>query len=55
MMTHADAIFETREWEEGPFAPVEGGPRLTLALVTGSYSGDIEGQATPHLHHALSR
>lgn len=46
MTTHAEAIFETGDWDEEPFAAVEGAMKLTRALVTGSYSGDIQGQTT---------
>lgn len=46
MSTRATATFETGNWDECPFNEVEGGPKLTRALVTGTYSGDIEGKTT---------
>lgn len=46
MGTRATATFETVDWDESPFSEIEGGPKLTRALVTGTYSGDIEGRTT---------
>ena len=46
MTTHADAIFETRDWDEAEIAAVDAAPKMTRALVTGGYTGDIEGQTT---------
>lgn len=46
MGTRAEAIFETGDWNEEPFAAVDGATKLTRALVTGAYSGDIEGRTT---------
>jgi hypothetical protein len=46
MTTRATATFETVNWDESPFSEIEGGPKLTRALVTGTYSGEIEGTTT---------
>src|SRR5262245_50651420 len=46
MSTHAIATFEITNWDEQPFDESEGQPKLTRALVTGSFNGDIDGQGT---------
>ena len=46
MSTQINAKFETANWDEGPFSEIAGGPKLTRALVTGKYSGEIEGKTT---------
>ncbi|HEY8600046.1 MAG TPA: DUF3224 domain-containing protein [Thermomicrobiales bacterium] len=46
MTTRATATFETVNWDESPFSEIAGGPKLTRALVTGTYSGDLHGQTT---------
>lgn len=46
MSTRATATFETVNWDESPFSEIEGGPKLTRALVTGTYRGDLEGKTT---------
>ena len=46
MARHARATFEVTNWEENPFHEEPGGPKLTRATVTKTFSGDLEGQAT---------
>ena len=46
MSTRVTAILQTVNWDEGPFSEIEGGPKLTRALMTGTYSGAIEGMTT---------
>ena len=46
MSTRATATFETVNWDESPFGEVGGGPKLTRALVTGTYSGDLVGKTS---------
>jgi hypothetical protein len=54
MINRANATFQTGNWDESSFSEIEGGPKLTRALVAGTYSGDIAGD--DHLvHHVLSR
>ena len=45
-MMRATATFQTDNWDEVPFAVVEGGPNLTRALATATYRGAIEGNTT---------
>ena len=45
-MTSATATFQVKSWEENPFNEMEGGPKLTRASITKSFSGDIEGEAS---------
>jgi len=40
------ATFEVKSWEESAFDEQENLPKLTRALVTRAYSGDIEGSST---------
>ncbi len=46
MITRADATFQPGSWDESSFSEIEGGPKLTRALVAGTYSGDIAGTTT---------
>ena len=46
MSSHVTATFEITNWDEQPFDEGEGLPKLTRALVTGSFKGEIEGQGT---------
>ena len=46
MSTHATATFEITNWDEQPFDEIEGQAKLTRAIVTGSFKGDIEGRGT---------
>jgi hypothetical protein len=45
-MSHADAVFEIKSWDEKPWQQLEGKGKLTLAVVTKVYRGDITGEAT---------
>jgi hypothetical protein len=42
----ATGSFKISAWDEGPYAGHEGAPKLTLARVTSSYTGDIEGEGS---------
>ena len=44
--THAKGTFTPQSWDEGPYAEVEGAPKLTHARVTSSYDGDLQGKGT---------
>jgi len=46
MTTSATAAFKVNSWDEKPCDEMEGGPKLTRATVTKSFSGDIEGEST---------
>jgi len=46
MSTHARAIFEIKSWDEKPWPPFEGAGKLTRAVVTKVYRGDITGDAS---------
>ena len=46
MQAHLSATFEVKSWEESPFDEVVGPPKLTRALVTKAYAGEIEGSST---------
>jgi uncharacterized protein YigE (DUF2233 family) len=46
MQAHLSATFEVKSWEESPFDVLVGLPKLTRALVTKAYSGEIEGSST---------
>ncbi len=46
MTTRATATFKVNSWDEKPYDEMEGGPKLTRATVTKSFSGDIEGEST---------
>jgi len=45
MPTRATATFKIEEWDEKPYAQIEGGGKLTKATVKQAISGDIEGEA----------
>lgn len=45
MKKTANARFAIRTWDEKPYSESEGQPKLTRAVVTKTYTGDIEGQA----------
>lgn len=45
MKKSANARFAIKNWDEKPYSEGEGLPKLTRAIVTKSYTGDIEGQA----------
>ena len=45
MTAHIEARFEIANWDETPFDDTES-PKLTEALVSKKYSGDIEGTST---------
>ncbi len=46
MSTRAQAVFELKSWDEQPWVEQEDGTKLTLAVVTKTYRGNIEGEAT---------
>jgi len=46
MSTRAQAIFEVKSWDEQPWVEQEDGVKLTLAVVTKTYRGNIEGEAS---------
>ncbi len=46
MTTHGTGTFEGKSWEEQPYSEIEGGPKLSRALVTNAYHGAIEGEGT---------
>lgn len=43
-MTTANATFEVKSWDEKPYNEMENLPKLTHAIVTQEYKGDIEGE-----------
>ena len=43
-MPSARATFEVKTWEETPYDPIEGMPKLTRARVTKVFHGDLEGE-----------
>jgi hypothetical protein len=43
MSRHIEARFEIANWDETPFDESEGTAKLTEALVTKRYSGDVDG------------
>lgn len=43
MATHATGEFELKSWDEEPYDEIEGGGKLTRAVVTQGFTGDIEG------------
>ena len=45
MKKTAKARFAIKSWDEKPYSEGEGLPKLTRALVTKTYTGDIEGQS----------
>ena len=44
-MSHADAVFEIKSWDEKPWQPLEGGGKLTRAAVAKVWRGDITGES----------
>jgi hypothetical protein len=46
MTTHGTGTFEGKSWDEQPISEVEGGPKLSRALVTNAYQGAIEAEGT---------
>ncbi len=46
MTTHASGTFDIKSWDEKPYDEAEGVPKITRALVSTTYKGDIEGQGT---------
>jgi Protein of unknown function (DUF3224) len=45
----ATGSFTIKSWDEQPFAELEGGPKLTQARVTTTYTGDLDGEGTSTL------
>ncbi len=46
MKTHVSATFEIENWDEGAFDQLDDVSKVTRALVSKKYSGDIEGSST---------
>ncbi len=46
MTTRATGTFETKVWEETPFAEIDGAGKLTRTSMTDAFQGGIEGEAT---------
>ena len=46
MTAHIEARFEIANWDESPFDDGVGVSKLTEALVTKKYSGDVDGTST---------
>jgi hypothetical protein len=46
MRAHLSATFEVKSWDEKEFDDLAELPKLTQAVVTKSYSGDVEGSST---------
>ena len=42
----ATGSFTIKNWDEQPFAEVEGAPKLTQARVSTTYGGDLDGEGT---------
>lgn len=40
----ATGTFSEKSWDEGAFAELEGAPKLTLAKVVTTYTGDLDGE-----------
>ena len=45
-MTSINATFTIDQWDEQPIAEVDGAPKLSRAIVTKAYAGDIDGTST---------
>jgi hypothetical protein len=45
MPVHLSATFEVKSWDENPFDDLET-PKVTRAVVSKSYAGDIDGSST---------
>ena len=46
MKKRLDITFEVKNWDEKPYHEEKGGPKLTRAGITKTFSGDIEGKAS---------
>lgn len=46
MRTHAEATFALKSWDENPYVEMEGGGKITRAVVVKTLTGDIEGEST---------
>jgi len=46
MTTHANASFKIESWDEKPLSEGTAAPKVTRALVTKSFAGDLEGRST---------
>lgn len=46
MTAHIEARFEIANWDETPFEDGDDGAKLTEALVSKRYAGDVEGTST---------
>jgi hypothetical protein len=46
VQTHLEAKFDVEKWDESPFDTEADAPKLTRAVVTKHYSGDIDGNST---------
>ena len=42
----ANATFAVTNWDEKPYDEIDGGPKLTRAVVTKTFTGDIEAEAS---------
>jgi hypothetical protein len=49
MSGRANGTFTVKAWDEKPIVQTDGGGKLTRASVAGSYTGEIEGEATSDL------
>ena len=45
-MTHAQGKFDIASWDEEPFVEIDDARKLTRAVVTQRFSGDIEGDGS---------
>jgi len=45
MATTVNGTFEIKNWDEKPYNEMEGGPKLTHAVISLAYHGDIEGES----------
>lgn len=46
MSARASGTFTVKSWDETPVTDFEGGGKLTRASIAGTYSGELEGEAT---------
>jgi len=46
MTTDVTATFEVTGWDERPFDDLQDVPKVTRAVVTRSYAGDLEGTSS---------
>jgi len=49
MSVRASATFTVKAWDEKPIVQADAGGKLTRASVAGSYTGEIEGEATSEM------